>query len=46
MQNLDMIKNTLLNLRISSIVEILIVAWLIYKLYWLIKETRAEQLLK
>ena len=46
MQNLDMIKNTLLNLRIFSIVEILIVAWLIYKLYWLIKETRAEQLLK
>lgn len=46
MQNLDMIKNTLLNLRITSIVEILIVAWLIYKLYWLIKETRAEQLLK
>lgn len=46
MQNLDMIKNTLLNLRITSIVEIVIVAWLIYKLYWLIKETRAEQLLK
>ena len=46
MQNLDMIKNTLLNLRVTSIVEILIVAWLIYKLYWLIKETRAEQLLK
>ncbi len=46
MQNFDMIKNTLLNLRITSIVEILIVAWLIYKLYWLIKETRAEQLLK
>lgn len=46
MERIDMIKNTLLNLRIASIVEILIVAWLIYKLYWLIKETRAEQLLK
>lgn len=46
MEKIDMIKNTLLNLRIASIVEILIVAWLLYKLYWLIKETRAEQLLK
>ncbi len=46
MENLTMIKNTLLNLRISSVVEIIIVAWLLYRLYWLIKETRAEQLLK
>ncbi|PKK40361.1 Diadenylate cyclase [Clostridiaceae bacterium JG1575] len=46
MDQLNIIKNTLLNLRISSLVEILIVAWLLYKLYWLIRETRAEQLLK
>lgn len=46
MENIQMIINTLLNLRLMSIVEILIVAWLFYRLYWLIKETRAEQLLK
>ena len=46
MEKFDMIKNTLLNLRFASIIEILIVAWLLYKLYWLIRETRAEQLLK
>lgn len=46
METFDTIKNTLLNLRISSVVEIIIVAWLLYRLYWLIKETRAEQLLK
>lgn len=46
MERFNMIRNTLLNLRIASVVEILIVAWLLYKLYWLIKETRAEQLLK
>ncbi len=46
METIDTIRNTLLNLRISSVVEIIIVAWLLYRLYWLIKETRAEQLLK
>lgn len=46
MDRVDMIKNTLSNLEFASIVEIVIVAWLLYKLFWLIRETRAEQLLK
>jgi diadenylate cyclase len=35
-----------MSLNFASLVEILIVAYLLYRLYWLIKETRAEQLLK
>lgn len=46
METFNMVKNTLLNLKISSVVEIIIVAWFLYQMYWLIKETRAEQLLK
>lgn len=46
MDRLNFIKRTLMSLNFASLVEILIVAYLIYKLYWLIKETRAEQLLK
>lgn len=45
-ETFNMVKNTLLNLKISSVVEIIIVAWFLYQMYWLIKETRAEQLLK
>lgn len=46
MENINFIKNSLQNIRITSIIEIIIVAYLIYRLYNLIRETRAEQLLK
>lgn len=38
--------NTLKNISISSILDIIVVAYIFYKGYSLIKETRAEQLLK
>ena len=38
--------NTLKNISISSILDIVVVAYIFYKGYSLIKETRAEQLLK
>ena len=38
--------NTLKNITISSILDIVVVAYIFYKGYSLIKETRAEQLLK
>lgn len=40
------ILNTLKNISISSILDIVVVAYIFYKGYSLIKETRAEQLLK
>ena len=40
------ITNSLANISIMSIVDILAVAFIFYKAYMLIKETRAEQLLK
>ena len=40
------IMNTLKNISISSILDIVVVAYIFYKGYSLIKETRAEQLLK
>lgn len=40
------IKDIIFNITIFDILDILIVAYLFYKLYFLIKETRAEQLLK
>jgi len=43
---LNFLKNAVQNLRITSIIEILIVAYLIYRLYNMIRETRAEQLVK
>ena len=46
MDRFNFIKRTLMSLNFASLVEILIVAYLLYKLYWLIRETRAEQLLK
>lgn len=46
METINLIKNTLTSLRLTSVIEILIVAWLLYKTYRLIQETRAEQLLK
>lgn len=43
---ITLIVNTLKNISILSIVDILVVAYIFYKGYMLIKETRAEQLLK
>lgn len=40
------IKDILLNVRITDIIDILIVALALYKLFMLIRETRAEQLIK
>ena len=47
MQNfINIIINSLANMSLMSIVDILVVAFIFYKGYMLIKETRAEQLLK
>jgi len=43
---LQYLTNLIINIRIRDIVDILIVALVLYKLFTLIKETRAEQLLK
>ncbi|MGM0396268.1 MAG: diadenylate cyclase CdaA [Bacillota bacterium] len=43
---MQFISDLFINIRIRDIVDILIVAVVLYKLYTLIKETRAEQLLK
>lgn len=42
----DLVLNTIKNIEIWSILDILVVAFIFYKGYILIKETRAEQLLK
>lgn len=42
----ELILNTIKNIEIWSILDILVVAFIFYKGYMLIKETRAEQLLK
>lgn len=46
METLNTILNTVRNINISSIIDILIVAYLIYRTYKLIIETRAELLLR
>lgn len=43
---LEMVINSIKNISISSIMDILVVSFIFYKGYMLIKETRAEQLLK
>lgn len=43
---LQTLKGLFLNIRVKDIIDIIIVAWMSYKLFSLIKETRAEQLLK
>lgn len=43
---ISMIVNALKNISISAVIDILVVAFIFYKAYFLIKETRAEQLLK
>lgn len=46
METLNTILNTIRNMNISSVIDILIVAYLIYRAYKLIIETRAELLLR
>ena len=46
MDTLNTVINTAKNINITSVIDILIVSVLLYKAYWLIKETRAEQLLR
>ena len=47
MQNfISMIMNSLKSMSLTAIIDILVVAFIFYKGYMLIKETRAEQLLK
>ncbi|NCC79566.1 MAG: TIGR00159 family protein [Clostridia bacterium] len=46
METLNTILNTVRNINISSVIDILIVAYLIYRMYKLIIETRAELLLR
>lgn len=43
---LQLTVNSVKNISITSIMDILVVAYILYKVYMLIKETRAEQLLK
>lgn len=43
---LDIVVNSVKNISISSVMDILAVSYIFYKVYTLIKETRAEQLLK
>ncbi|MFD3155678.1 diadenylate cyclase CdaA [Haloimpatiens sp. FM7330] len=46
MGEINLIINTIKNINLFSILDILVVAYIFYKIYDLIKETRAEQLLK
>lgn len=46
MEVFKLMLSTIKNISIFSILDILVVAFIFYKLYMLIKETRAEQLLK
>ncbi|APM37605.1 diadenylate cyclase CdaA [Clostridium kluyveri] len=46
MELLQLTVNSVKNISITSIMDILVVAYILYKVYMLIKETRAEQLLK
>jgi diadenylate cyclase len=43
---LDIVVNSIRNITISSVMDILVVSYIFYKSYMLIRETRAEQLLK
>jgi diadenylate cyclase len=43
---LDIVVNSVKNISISSVMDILAVSYMFYKAYMLIRETRAEQLLK
>lgn len=43
---MDYVKELLLNVSIRDLIDVIVVAYVFYKLYKLIEETRAEQLLK
>ncbi len=43
---MELIRNLVLNIRLMDVLDIIIVAVVFYKLYMLIRQTRAEQLLK
>lgn len=44
--SMDYIRELLLNISVRDVIDILVVAYVFYKVYRLIEETRAEQLLK
>lgn len=46
MEELNILISTLRNINIYSILDILVVSYIFYKIYMLMRETRAEQLLK
>ena len=46
MGNMSSILNIIKNIELANVFDILIVAYILYKIYMLIKETRAEQLIK
>lgn len=46
MELLQLTVNSVKNISVTSIMDILVVAYILYKVYTLIRETRAEQLLK
>ncbi|MDD3224084.1 MAG: diadenylate cyclase CdaA [Clostridium sp.] len=46
MDNINLIIDAVKTMNISSVLDILVVSYIFYKVYMLIKETRAEQLLK
>ncbi|MTK11604.1 MAG: TIGR00159 family protein [Clostridiaceae bacterium] len=46
MEILDIVVNSIKNMGVSSIMDILVVSYIFYKGYMLMRETRAEQLLK
>lgn len=46
METFNTVINTAKNINITAVIDILIVSALLYRTYWLIKETRAEQLLR
>lgn len=46
MRELNTIINAITDLRMSDIIDIAIIAFIIYKIILLFKETRAEQVLK
>lgn len=46
METFNTVINTAKNINITAVIDILLVSALLYRTYWLIKETRAEQLLR
>ncbi|HAZ38182.1 MAG TPA: TIGR00159 family protein, partial [Clostridiaceae bacterium] len=46
MENFSSILSIIKNITFRNIIDILIVAYILYKVFMLIRETRAEQLIK